>query len=83
MEYGPTRYVPPVEVEVLEVRKKIPLDKNEGVYVRDTRTGLVRPVIGETYMLKAHEELWNMDLGDTVEALLKNPKRKKHMVVSF
>lgn len=83
MEYGPARYVPPVEVQVLEMRKKIPLDKNEGIYVRDTRSGLVRPVIGETYMLKAHEELWNMELGDSVEQLLNIPRRQKHRVVSY
>ena len=57
---------------MIDARKKIPLDKNEGVYVRDTRSGLVRVVLGETYMLKAHEELWDMDLPDTVEKLLSN-----------
>jgi major vault protein len=46
MEYGPLSYVPPVEVEILEVRRKMPLDKNEGIYVRDTKTGLVRSVVG-------------------------------------
>jgi major vault protein len=70
MVYGPSSYIPSVEVEVIDARKKIPLDKNEGVYVRDTRSGLVRVVLGETYMLKAHEELWDMDLPDTVEKLL-------------
>ena len=83
MEYGPCRYIPPIEVEVLEVRKKIPLDKNEGIYVRDTKTGLVRPIIGETYMLEPHEELWNMELGDVVEKLINIPNRKKYMVVSY
>ena len=36
----------------MERREAIPLDKNEGIYVRDTQTGRVRAVIGETYMLK-------------------------------
>lgn len=35
MEYGPNEYIPPLEVEILERRKLIPLDKNEGIYVRD------------------------------------------------
>lgn len=39
MIHGPCAYIPPVEVEVVENREKIPLDKNEGIYVRDTRTG--------------------------------------------
>ena len=36
---GPREYVPPVEVEVCNFRKAIPLDANEGVYVRDIKTG--------------------------------------------
>jgi len=41
MEYGPKRYVLSVEIQLIEVRRKIPLDKNEGIYVRNTRTGTV------------------------------------------
>lgn len=48
---GPTEYVPPVEVEVVTQRAAIPLDENEGIYVRDIKTGRVRAIIGETYML--------------------------------
>ena len=33
----------------------IPLDKNEGIYVRDTKTGTVRAVVGESYLLKPSE----------------------------
>jgi major vault protein len=89
MIYGPCGYIPPTEVEVLERRAKIPLDKNEGIYVRDTRTGGVRTVFGEAYMLKSHEELWCMDLPENVEKLLApsyfhtQGKREKHKVVSF
>ena len=39
---GPLEYVPPVEVEVVTKRKAIPLDENEGIYVRDIKTGRVR-----------------------------------------
>lgn len=39
---GPLEYVPPVEVEVVTKRKAIPLDENEGIYVRDIKTGKVR-----------------------------------------
>jgi len=39
MQYGPMNYIPAVEVEVLEIVNEIPLDKNEGIYVRDTKTG--------------------------------------------
>jgi len=57
---------------VIETRNKIPLDKNEGIYVRDNKSGTVRAVIGESYMLKAHEDLYEMDIGETVEKLIKN-----------
>jgi major vault protein len=57
--------------------------------VRDTRTGLVRSVVGESYMLKAHEELWEMQLSTQEEALiaysqnLDANKRIKHKLVSY
>lgn len=38
--------------------------------MRDSKTGAVRSVFGETYMLKAHEELWEMKLPETVVQLL-------------
>lgn len=38
---GPLEYVPPVQVEVATKRKAIPLDENEGIYVRDIKTGKV------------------------------------------
>ncbi|CAG5128156.1 unnamed protein product [Candidula unifasciata] len=67
---GPTEYVPPVEVEVVMKRQAIPLDENEGIYVRDIKTGKVRAVQGETYMLSQDEELWAKELPPAVEALL-------------
>ncbi|CAF1039794.1 unnamed protein product [Brachionus calyciflorus] len=71
---GPTDYVPPVEVEVVTRRKAIPLDENEGIYVRDIKSGKVRAIVGQTYMLNQDEELWEKVLPDTIEKLLyKNP----------
>eukprot|EP00004_Rigifila_ramosa_P000769 TRINITY_DN107_c0_g1_i3.p1 TRINITY_DN107_c0_g1~~TRINITY_DN107_c0_g1_i3.p1 ORF type:complete len:871 (-),score=224.55 TRINITY_DN107_c0_g1_i3:176-2737(-) len=70
MIYGPADYVPPVEVEVLERRRAIPLDDNEGIYVRDIKTGKVRSVCGQAYMLKPNEELWEKELPKAVEELL-------------
>eukprot|EP00339_Tiarina_fusa_P008907 CAMPEP_0117046340 /NCGR_PEP_ID=MMETSP0472-20121206/32044_1 /TAXON_ID=693140 ORGANISM="Tiarina fusus, Strain LIS" /NCGR_SAMPLE_ID=MMETSP0472 /ASSEMBLY_ACC=CAM_ASM_000603 /LENGTH=788 /DNA_ID=CAMNT_0004758659 /DNA_START=210 /DNA_END=2576 /DNA_ORIENTATION=- len=67
---GPCDYIPPIEVEILEKRRVIPLDENEGIYVRDLNTGKVRSVIGEAYMLKSNEELWEKELPDGVEELL-------------
>jgi len=70
MIHGPCDYVPPVAVEILEKRKKIPLDENEGIYVRDMKTGKVRVVRGSSYMLEPHEELWEKELPKSVEELL-------------
>ncbi|XP_052800912.1 major vault protein-like [Mya arenaria] len=67
---GPKEYVPPVEVEVVMKRQAIPLDENEGVYVRDVKTGRVRAVTGETYMISQDEELWSKELPPAVENLL-------------
>ncbi|XP_040564802.1 major vault protein [Lepeophtheirus salmonis] len=67
---GPMEYTPTVEVEVVDVRKAIPLHQNEGIYVRNIQTGSIRSVIGKTYMLKEDEELWEKDLSSMVQTLL-------------
>jgi len=67
---GPCEYVPPVTVSVHAKRKAISLDKNEGIYVRNMKSGEVRSIIGETYMLTHEEELWSKILPDQVEKLL-------------
>ncbi|NXX97715.1 MVP protein, partial [Centropus bengalensis] len=67
---GPLEYVPPTEVAVLERRRAVALADNEGIYVRDIRTGKVRVVTGQTYMLTEAEELWEKELPPSVEALL-------------
>ena len=78
MIYGPTNYIPPLEVSVIERRKSIPLDANEGVYVRDITTGKVRSVIGQAYMLLPNEELWKKELPALVESLLDKSTRDKN-----
>ncbi|KAK5913472.1 hypothetical protein CgunFtcFv8_008001 [Champsocephalus gunnari] len=70
---GPIEYVPPATVEVMVRRQAIPLDENEGIYVRDIKTGKVRAVIGQTYMLTQDEELWQKELPANVESLLASP----------
>uniref|UniRef100_A0AAY4C1P6 Major vault protein n=1 Tax=Denticeps clupeoides TaxID=299321 RepID=A0AAY4C1P6_9TELE len=44
---GPIEYVPPATVEVVLRQRAIPLDENEGIYVRDIKTGKVGP--GRTF----------------------------------
>mmetsp|Transcript_18971 Transcript_18971/g.13758 ORF Transcript_18971/g.13758 Transcript_18971/m.13758 type:complete len:155 (-) Transcript_18971:1176-1640(-) len=77
MKQGPCDYIPPNHVEVIEVRKCYSLDKNEGFYVRDKRSGEVRLVKGfdekkekSRIFIQAHQELWEKELPDVVERLL-------------
>jgi len=67
---GPCEFIKPLELEILQQRKAIPLDENEGIYVRDRNTGEIKTVSGQTYLLKEHEELWEKQLSDDVETLL-------------
>ncbi|NEQ37327.1 MAG: colicin uptake protein [Okeania sp. SIO3I5] len=68
---GPRDYIPPVEVEVLARRQAIPLDTNEGIYVRDVQTGELKLVSGpQAYMLAPYEELWEKELPEVVEQFL-------------
>eukprot|EP01017_Pseudomicrothorax_dubius_P028152 TRINITY_DN3326_c0_g1_i1.p1 TRINITY_DN3326_c0_g1~~TRINITY_DN3326_c0_g1_i1.p1 ORF type:complete len:855 (-),score=346.35 TRINITY_DN3326_c0_g1_i1:122-2686(-) len=70
MIIGPREYIPSVEVIVVEKRKSIPLDEKEGIYIRDNNTGEVRTCKGSTYLLKAHESLWEKELPPAVEELI-------------
>jgi major vault protein len=72
MIYGPRDYVPSVEVEIIEKRRAIPLDANEGIYVRDMKTGRVTAVTGKVYRLSPYEELWDKELPPMVEELLQS-----------
>jgi hypothetical protein len=46
------------------------LDENEGIYVRNNENGEVTIIKGETYMLKAHESLFEKELDSLVEGLI-------------
>lgn len=99
MVRGPVEIIPPVEVEVVTKRSAIPLDENEGIYVRNVKNGKVRAIIGETYMLNQDEELFEKILPSTVENLLCTERdpladrgerrtevvkaREKHKVITF
>jgi len=67
---GPCDYVPPIQIDIVEKRRSIPLDQNEGIYVRDVKTGQVRAVTAESYMLKENEDLWEKIVPTVVEELL-------------
>jgi major vault protein len=84
---GPCEYVPPKESTILARREAIPLDKNEGIYVRNIKSGDTRKVTGETYMLNEDEELWEKELPNHIEALLCNTSsygssEERHQVIS-
>jgi major vault protein len=87
MIYGPREYFPPVEIEVLETRKAIPLDVSEGIYIRNIADGKVRMESGKLYMLTASEELFTKDVPASIEELLASEglsgKRLPHQVVTY
>jgi len=67
---GPCDYIPNIHVQIVEKRRQIPLDQNEGIYVRDIKSGQVRAVTAESYLLKENEELWEKLVPSVVEELL-------------
>lgn len=67
---GPREFILPLELELLEERNAIPLDENEGIYVRDVSTGHIKIVTGQTYLLAANEELWSKELDPVTEGLI-------------
>jgi len=70
---GPIEYVPPVEVLVKDKRRAIPLDKNEGIYVQDAKSGEVRMEMGpQSYLLEEDEYLWKKELPNIVEIMLRS-----------
>lgn len=67
---GPCEFILPLELDLLETRKAIPLDENEGIYVRDITSGDIKMISGQTYLLSAHEERFEKELPPVVEQLL-------------
>ncbi|XP_022080631.1 major vault protein-like isoform X2 [Acanthaster planci] len=79
MIHGPISYIPPVQVQVIDqgdgalVRRAIPLNDMEGIYVRNLKTGEVRAVMGpDSYLLTEHEQLWEKELPSLVLTILQN-----------
>jgi len=70
MEYGPKAYLPPVEVEIIRQVEEYALDQNEGVYIRDTKTGEKKAIIGKNYMLGAHEERYHKKIPEMIADIL-------------
>ena len=62
--------MPTIESEIERRHEAVPLDENEGIYVRDAKSGKVRAIVGQTYMLTENEELWEKHLPEHVQELL-------------
>lgn len=69
---GPRSYVPPIEATILDRRSRIFLDENEGIYVRDIHTGLLKMVSNCSYLLEAHEELYEKIISNELEMMIQN-----------
>lgn len=75
---GPMDFIPCVNVKIEGERFAIPLNKDEGIYVQNTKTGHVSTVIGRTYMLNEDEKLWEKNLPIKIENLI-NANRQSVM----
>lgn len=51
---GPLDFIPPIEIQIVEKRKAIPLAENEGIYIRDKKSGEVKLVKGPVTYLLSH-----------------------------
>jgi len=58
--------IPPVQ----EIIEKPTLEENEGIYVKDVKSGHFRAHIGSSFILTEAEELWKKELPEVVEELL-------------
>ena len=69
---GPCEYIPDECTTVVNKRKALCLNDNEGVYVRNISDGKIRSVLGpQCYILKADEVLYEKPLTAEVEKMLK------------
>jgi len=84
---GPLKFIPGVEIKIIEKRRKIPLDKNEGIYIRNIKTGKLFKHMGSSYFLSPDEELWEKELPDNIEKIylkdLNLSSRNKSNIVSY
>ncbi|KAH9597772.1 Major vault protein [Trypanosoma melophagium] len=67
---GPCSYIPPLEVRVVERRERMLLGGNNGVYVRNIRTGRITAMHGQALMLSEDEVLWEKPIDPLVRRLL-------------
>lgn len=68
---GPLDLIPSNSVKIVEKRNSIPLSENEGVYVRNLKTGEVTLVRGpKTFLLGEREAFWEKIMSPEVERLL-------------
>ncbi|KAI3388827.1 hypothetical protein SNEBB_006543, partial [Seison nebaliae] len=77
---GPGEYIPNINCEIIDRRKAIPLDKKEGIYVRNIKNGNVRAVIGETYLLNEDEELFDKQTDQLMNELLKRSNNDSKVI---
>ena len=71
MIHGPRDFLPGLQVEIIELREAVPLKENDGVYIKNRKTGEVNLVTGEQrYVLTQDEVLWPKELPAEVEKLL-------------
>ena len=78
MIYGPRDFLLPIEVQIVESRKAIPLGENEGIYIRNIKDGEVKLEQGpKSCLLDENQEYWEKVLSIEVQKLLNiKPSRR-------
>lgn len=68
---GPIDLPPAIEYEIVQTRKAIPLSENEGVYIRELKSGEVKLVKGPcTFLLGENETFWEKVMEPDAEKIL-------------
>lgn len=79
---GPREFCLPLELIILKQIKAIPLDENEGIYIRNLSNGEVKMITGQTYLLEPNEELYEKELNPIVEQIVNGQKSGTNYVAA-
>lgn len=81
---GPVIFTPNENVEVIKPLNVISLDQEEGIYIKDLKTGKIQLIKGPTqFMLDAHQEFYEKKLTPMAEKILSRRTRLNEEVTEF
>ncbi|OAF68912.1 hypothetical protein A3Q56_03338, partial [Intoshia linei] len=60
--HGPTKYIPPIGIDVTQRRLDLEIIDTGAVYILDRETAMIRKISGTTYCLGPYEVIWQKPL---------------------